>query len=281
MRANASGIDTTERGAITLVDGRRLTFEITGASRGEDAPVLLLRPLGGAVPLWGRFRERLSERARVIAFDHAGTAGSGAAPLRLGTRARARDAADLLDRLGVRSAHVFGVSFGGMIATWLAADFPERVARLCLASTPPAGLDLSASGIARGLALATCLARPDREVQPCLVRGVLSTDLREDRPARADRIASRAASDPARRGELVKQAAAAVAHDARGVLSRVQAPTLVLAGDRDELLGLGPQQALAAAIPGARLEVVPGAGHALTLEQPDDVADRVAAFFFG
>jgi pimeloyl-ACP methyl ester carboxylesterase len=61
----------------------------------------------------------------------------------------------------------------------------------------------------------------------------------------------------------------------------VRAPTLVLAGEHDELLGRAPQQALAAAIPSARFELVPDAGHALTLEQPEQVADRVAAFFFG
>ena len=280
MRQDTTGTETARRGTVTLADRRTLAFEVMGAQHPGE-PVLLLRPLGGSMPLWGRFRERLAERARVIAFDHAGAGESSAAPLLIGTRGRAWDAAELLDELGIGRAHVFGVSLGGMVATWLAVEFPGRVARLCLASTPPAGLDLSASGLGRGLSLATCLARPSREVQPCLVRRVLSRAVREGDPGRAGHIAAAAAGQPARRRELLKQAAAAMLHDARDDLHRVRAPTLVLAGDQDELLGAGPQRELAAAIPGARFELVPEAGHALTLEQPDRVADLVAAFFFG
>ena len=59
------------------------------------------------------------------------------------------------------------------------------------------------------------------------------------------------------------------------------ATTLVLSGDHDELLGDASTIALAAAIPGARREVIAGAGHDLTLEQPAVTAQRVAAFFLG
>ena len=62
-----------------------------------------------------------------------------------------RGAVTLLDALAEPVAHVFGISFGAMVATWIAVDAPDRVARLCLASAGPTGLALSASGLHRGL----------------------------------------------------------------------------------------------------------------------------------
>ena len=126
---------------MELADGRRIAFEVSGAHAG--APVLLLRPLLGSIAAWGPFRAVLASRARVIAFDRSGSGDSSDAPYFLGTRGMAQEAVAVLDQLGVRRAHVFGASLGGMVATWLAIDAPHRVARVCLASTPDTGLDLS------------------------------------------------------------------------------------------------------------------------------------------
>lgn len=290
--------DEVKRAAVALPDGRSLAVEVVGprppwertepciepfvreVGPGRDPPIVLLRPLGGTIELWGQFREALAERARVITFDHAGAGRSSDAPLGFGTRAMARDALAVLDQLNVERAHVFGVSLGGMVATWLAIDAPDRVARVCLASAAPSGLDLSLQGIGRAASLAACVLRPAASVQACLVRSVLSSGVRRAEPGRAARLAAPMDGRPARRAELVKQGLAAIFHDASYRLHSIRAPVLVLAGERDELLGLAPQRALARAIPGARLQVIPGAGHALTLEAPWTTAAAVLRFFF-
>jgi 3-oxoadipate enol-lactonase len=268
-----------ERGFVALPDGRRLAFEARGAPRAEP-PILLVRPLGGSIDPWGDFGDVLAARARVIAFDRGGTGESSDAPFRATTRAMAEDAVAVLDHAGVEQAHVFGISLGGMVATWLAIEAPARVARLCLASTPPSGLDLSWQGVGRAASLAACLLRAPGSVQSCLVRRVLSKDVRRRQPRRAAELAQPMTGRPPRRVELLKQAAAAALHEANDRLYSITAPTLVLAGERDELIGLEPQRELARAIPGARFRIVEEAGHDLTLEAPLATAETVLRFFF-
>ena len=265
-------------GFVTLPDGGHLAFEVHG-NEHRGTPALLLRPLAGAMALWGEFRDVLAERLQVIAFDPRGTGPSSDADLTATTRDMARDAVTVLDAVGVSRAHVFGISFGAMVATWLAIDAPERVARLCLASAGPTGLELTASGLKRGLELVASALVPGNDASAHLPAAVLSERGREDQPERVRAVEESAAADPPVRVELAKHAIAAARHDARDGLGRIAAPTLVLAGDHDELLGEAPTIALAAAIHGARREVIADAGHDLTLERPAATARRVAAFF--
>ncbi len=272
--------DGDPSGFVTLRDGGRVAFEVRGAMNA-GTPVLLVRPLAGSMALWGEFRDALAMERRVIAFDPRGVGASSDAPLDVTTRDMARDAVDVLDALGVPRAHVFGISLGAMVATWLAADAPERVERLCLASAGPVGLSLTPSGVASGATMAAAVLSPEGEVVRRLTDSLLSPDVRERDPARVEAIDEAAAPEPDRRAEIVKRAAAALRHDAREALPRITAPTLVLAGDRDALVGEEPPHTLAAGIAGARMEVIAGAGHALTLEQPRETARRVADFLRG
>lgn len=269
--------DPDRSGVVALPDGARLAWEEHGARHG-GVPVLLLRPLVGAMALWGGFLDGLASRLRVIAFDPRGTGGSSDAPVDATTRDLARDPVALLDALGEPAAHVFGISFGAMVATWLAVDAPDRVARLCLASAGPTGFALTASGLERGIAMAAAVLTPGEGATTRVAAEVLSREVRENEPERVAEVEAVVAESPPDRVELLKHAVAAARHDARDELPRITARTLVLTGDRDELIGPEPTAALAAAIPGARLEVLPGAGHELTLEQPEAAAKAVADF---
>lgn len=269
-----------QKGFVALPNGRKLAFEVRGADRGEP-PVLLIGPLGGAIDPRGDFTRALADRARVIAYDRGGTGESSDAPLLAGTSAMARDAVRVLDHAGVERAHVFGISLGGMVATSLAIEAPERVARLCLASTPTFGLDLSWHGVFRAASLAACLVRRGGRVQACLARRVLSREVRRREPRRAAEIVAPLSGKPPRRVEVLKQAAAAALYDARHKLYSIDAPTLVLAGESDELIGIAPQRELARSIRGARFSIVEGTGHAMTMEAPRRTAEMAARFFLG
>lgn len=248
--------------------GGRIAYEITGA-RHPGTPLLLIRPLGGSMALWGPFRDHLSATRRVLAFDHR--------PLTT-TRSLAHDTLHLLDHLGVARTHVFGISLGGMVATWLAALAPARVHGLVLASTPPWGLSLSHAGLRRGLSLATCLARPRDQIEAKLVHRIISHQFRRDHPGELRRIEALADAVPTSRTALVTLALAGLRHDARAVLPTITAPTLVLVGEHDMLLGMDPPRAVAAAIPGAAFAVIAASGHDLTLERPQTTAARVEEF---
>ena len=267
-----------ERGFVELPDAAKLAYEVHGRDHA-GIPVLLIRPLGGPIALWGSFREHLSEHFRVISFDHRGIGRSSSEALWVSTKGLARDSMAALDHLGVMRAHVFGLSLGGMAASWLAIDAPTRVARLCIASAPARGADLSRAGILRALALAGCFLRRGEEVEGCLVDRIFSSRFRKHCPAEVRSVAQSLHANPASRVSLVKHALAGVLHDATRDLHRIAAPTLVLAGQDDSLVGTGPIRSLAQAIPHATFEIIAASGHDPTLEQPLATASRVARFF--
>jgi len=263
-----TGSGDEKDGFARLSDGGEIAYQIRGGRRG-GTPVVLIRPLGGSMAIWGPFRSLLSAQYRVIAFDHRGCGQSSAAPACVTTRGLARDSIDVLDHLGVSRAHVFGISLGGMTATWLALLAPSRVARLCLASTPARGIELNHAG----------LRRPLDQVEPSLVDRILSRRFRDAHPDEVRRIEGTLHAEPSSRVTLIKHALAGLLHDARRELGRIHAPTLVLAGQNDDLLGLDAPRALAEGIPTATFEVIAASGHDLTLEQPTATATRVARFF--
>ena len=267
-----------ENGVAKLPGGGEIAYQICGQEHG-GIPVLLICPLGGSMTLWGRFRDRLSEELRVISFDLRGTGQSSRDPAWVSTRGLARDSLQVLIHLRVPRAHVFGISLGGMAATWLSILAPTRVARLCLASAPARGLELTRAGLRRELALAACLARPIDEVEASLVDRILSRRFREAHPDEVRRIVRPLRTEPASRVALLKHALAGVLHDARRDLRHIQAPTLVLAGQNDTLLGTDAPRALSNAIPRATFEIIADSGHDLTLEQPFATATRVSGFF--
>ncbi len=246
-------------------------------STGEGAPLLLVRPLGGSMALWGAFRTTLARSFRVIAFDPRGVGRSPAGARIVSTRSLAEDAVSVLDEASVARAHVFGISLGGMVATWIAGTHAGRVDGLVLASTMPWGLSARHAQPARAASLGGCLARPGPECDACLARRVLSKRFRREHPDRVRAIEEHVRSVPTSRAVLLGYLAAAARHDAKPLLPRIRARTLVLAGVRDALASPRSQRWMAEALPNAIYEEI-DAGHDLTLERPVETAERVARF---
>ena len=258
-----------------LLDGGSLSYDV----RGEGEPLLLLRPLGGSKALWGPFADALALRHRVIAFDPRGVGDSSDALLSCSTRQMARDAVQLLDHLSVARAHVFGLSLGGMVASWLAVDHAARIERLVLASTLPTVGDVPARGWRRLLDLSRCMLHPGVRAELCAVRRVLSHHFRRTQAQRMDEIEAAVRAHPTRRRNLVLLTLAASGHRLGAAWSAVHTPTLVLMGGHDPLVGARARDDLLRHLPGAALEVVERSGHDLSLEQPLETAERSAAFY--
>jgi pimeloyl-ACP methyl ester carboxylesterase len=266
-------------GHAPLPDGGQLAYEIL---RGADdgPPLLLHRPLGGTMALWGPFREALSGRFRVVSFDPRGVGQSSNAKALTTTRSMAADAVALLDHLDIETAHVFGLSLGGMVAMRIAVDAPSRIAKLILASTTDRGITVTGAGARRGLSFARCLTKPGTHVEACIARRVLSARFHEERGDEVRRIDALIHESPTSRANLFKLIAAAARHDARADLPRITRKTLVLAAKDDPLLDIASQWALARRIPGAMFDVISPSGHDMSLEQPVATAARVAEFLF-
>jgi poly(3-hydroxyalkanoate) depolymerase len=258
---------------FVLVDGHLLRVSI----RGEGPPLLLVMGLGGNIEMWDRLERALNRHGiQTIAYDASGT---GHSPTRLVPQRMpglARQAAHLLDALGHPHADVLGVSFGGAVAQELALGNPHRVRRLVLAST---GCGLG--GVPGNPLAMSLLATPLRYYSPAFLRltaGVLygpTVTPRED--LLREQISARRARPPTVWG-YASQLVAGAGWTSWPWLSRIGAPTLVLAGDRDPIVPPRNARLLARRIPAAQLELVPGAGHLLLLDQPDHCAAVIADF---
>jgi 3-oxoadipate enol-lactonase len=173
-------------------------------------------------------------------------------------------------------AHLFGISYGAMVATWLAIDSGALVDRLVLASCAARGRDAITAEPGEKLAL---LARAIGRGSPRVALAeAVASDASRRSPSKTAQLEHAIEESPRDDAELVWLAAAVATHDASAELGSIRAPTLVLTGESDELIPSPLQDALAAAIAGATHETIASAGHAITIDRPDACAHAVLAF---
>ena len=262
----------------------------------DDVPLLLVMGLGMQLIHWDlEFCEMLAERGyRVIRFDNrdSGLSTKIAAPVPPVLRAMAgmridapyllsdmaADSFGLLDHLGIESAHVMGVSMGGMIAQVMALDRPERVRSLTSIMSTTGN---RRAGMPRLRAFALLLRRApaDRDayisyfVKTFQVIG--SPAYREDE-ARMRETAAATYDRSHHPAGTVRQLAATLASGDRTTrLRELHVPTAVVHGTDDPLIPLRAGVATARAIPDAELVAIPGMGHDL----PHQVWPKVVAAF--
>jgi 3-oxoadipate enol-lactonase len=232
----------------------------------DGVPVLVLGgSLGTDVRMWDG-QLPLAERLRLVRYDHRGHGGSGLPPPPYEIADLAQDVVELMDALGVQRASHCGLSLGGMVGMWLAANAPERVDRLVLLCTsahmPPASAW-------RERAEAVLAAGSTEAIADVIVGRWLTPGFAAVHPEmRAKLRAMLASIDPfgyaACCGAIERM-------DLRDELARIGAPTLVISGSDDPATPVAHQRAIAAAIPGARHELVRPAAHLAAVERPDVV----------
>jgi len=192
----------------------------------------------------------------------------------------ADDAAGVLDAAGVRAAHVVGVSMGGMVAQELAIHHPERVLSLTSIMSNTGALDVRGPSFETIGALLVPFP-PDRagfiarsvEVARTLHGGGFPF---EDTRVRG--IAARSYDRAYRPGGVRRQLICIwLSGDRTAALRALHVPALVIHGDADPLVPVDGGRATARAIPGARLEIIPGMGHELPRPVWSRVIDDVAA----
>jgi pimeloyl-ACP methyl ester carboxylesterase len=286
--------------ATTAANG----IDITYATFGDPAspPLLAIHGLGAQMTDWPtEFIEGLVAAGfYVIAFDNrdqgastwfddAGQPDLGAlladplssVPYLLADMAA--DAAGLLDALGIESAHILGVSMGGMIAQQFAIDFPDRTRTLTsiMSTTSPN------TGPPTAEAMAALLVEPVTERDAAIEQSLAGARVIASTGFPFDEAAMRARAEihfdrghhPA--GTARQLAAILASPDRAAALANVSVPTLVVHGSADPLVTLPGGEATAAAIPGAELWVVDGMGHDLPVEVMPELFARQAALLAG
>jgi pimeloyl-ACP methyl ester carboxylesterase len=253
-------------------------IELWTERRGQGPDVLLIAGLGDPAEAWQPQLDGLSDRYLVTAFDNR---GAGRTPLpegRLSAATMADDAAALLRALEVSSAHVVGFSMGSAIAQELALRHPELVRSLVLMSTyaRPDALFRSQLNFWRWLPE---VAPSERAFFEGFFTWVYTPRAHAD--GTVGQIVEEALAFPHQQSVEAFQAQVDVCltHDTSDRLPEIAAPTLVLSGEFDIILPPRFGRSVAAAIPNARFEVMPGEAHQPFQEVPDEFNARVEAFW--
>jgi len=255
------------------VAGLRIAYE----RAGDGPPLVLLHGILADAREWRAQLEGLSDALDVVAWDEPGAGRSADPPGDLPLAGYADLAAGLIEALGVGPAAVGGVSWSGVIALELYRRRPELVARLVLLDTY--------AGWKGSL--------PEAEVERRLAAALEQADAEPDRFAPGLPGLHAPGAPPGVVAELeaimadarpagLRGAAIAIATcDHRDLLARIEVPTLLIWGERDARSPLTVAEQFRDAIPGARLVVIPGAGHTSNMERPEAVNAAIREFCLG
>jgi len=248
--------------------------ELNYERSGSGEPLLLIQGMGGTHMSWGRpFASLLERDFEVIAFDNRGMGLSRRVGGEFSIAEMAADTAELLAALEIESAHLLGISMGGMIAQELALAHPEQLRSLTLGCTfcGGEGSQLMEPSNFRKLVEATSSGNQDR-VFEAMYELNLSPGFRAEQSRYAD-FAEMAAALPSPRETIGFQLQAIIAHKTQDRLPQISAPTLVIHGTADQVLGYPNGPLIASRIPGARLETFEDVGHMFWWEQPERSAE--------
>ncbi|MBA2632517.1 MAG: alpha/beta fold hydrolase [Chloroflexi bacterium] len=252
------------------VGGLSVAYERTG-----DGPALvLLHGFTHDSRVWRPQLESLSDQFTVIAWDAPGAGQSADPPETFEIGDWADCLAGLLDTAGVESAHVLGLSWGGLLAQEFCRRHAARVQSLVLADTY-AGWKVSLPEPIPEERLAACLrdaSLPNSQFVPKYLPGMFGANPTQET---RDELAGIMADFHPIGFRLMATSSYA---DTRDLLPNIRVPTLLVWGDVDARSPLTVAHQLHDAIPGARLAILPGAGHVSNLEQPAQFDAEVREF---
>jgi pimeloyl-ACP methyl ester carboxylesterase len=250
-------------------------------AEGAGEPLLLIMGLSGSARAWYRLLPHVSRHSQAIVFDNRGTGDSDRVAGPLSMADLASDALAVLDASGHESAHVMGVSMGGMIAQHLALNHRDRVRSLVLGCTTAGG----SRGNPPWRLLAATALRPvigAARTFPVVAPALYAPSTRRRYPQRVSEDLEIRLADATDIRTTVAQMAAIVAHDTRRRLHELAGlPVTVIHGIQDALVPVERGRELADAIPGSRLVLIPNCGHMLTTDAEREVAAVVRRHLAG
>jgi pimeloyl-ACP methyl ester carboxylesterase len=256
------------------INGVELAYELRGA--GE--PLVMIHGAQGDQSMFAGVAPMFTDQFQVLTFDQRGSGLSEKPDMAYSMAMFADDTAVLMEHVGFASAHILGVSMGGMIAQEFALCHPRKTRSLVLGCTTPGGpksIALGGGALAqaystqpmsaeeRGRLLAeACFTKGYIEKHPEIIPAMIES--RRQRPI-----------DPTALGHRMK---AAHAHDTYDRLPQITCPTLVITGKDDVLISWENSRILAERIPGAKFVLLEPAGHLFWGEQPEQSRAAIRSF---
>jgi 3-oxoadipate enol-lactonase len=242
-----------------------------------NAPVLLMGgSLGTALAMWDPQVDALGADRRIIRFDHRGHGRSPAPPGPYSIADLGEDVLALMDRLHLPRADYCGLSIGGMVGQWLAIHAPERIERLTLICTSP---DTLTPEPFRERAQTVRDAGATEVVADAVVANWFTAAFAQAHPEVVARHRQMIVKTPVEGYAACCEAIAD--HDVRDGLAHVTAPTLVIAGAQDRAIPPSQGEAIAAAVPSARLQILDPAAHLASVERAETVNALIAEHLDG
>lgn len=251
-------------------------INVAWSEAGRGAPLVLVHGLGDDHRAWRRTLPDLMLRHRVILYDLRGHGETSLGDPDGSLRQLGEDLIALLDGLGVEQPAIAGFSLGGTIAMRAAIDHPDRVGRLALVAT--------SSRVGRGAAdwyreRVAMVERNDPKLRETLDRD--TADVYAQAPSELEEgllIRRQSTADPRGYANACTAMAALNPSPLDPELAKIDAPTLIVASTLDQHCPPKAAEIIAAGIVGGRLEIFTGAGHAVPVEKPRELAAAINSF---
>ncbi len=251
------------------VNGIKINYKV----EGQGDPLVMIMGLGSGRRRWASQAPFFKKHFQVVTFDNRGVGKSGKPEGPYSTRMMADDTIKLMDHLGIRKAHVMGISMGGMIAQELAINYPERVGKLVLACTFAGKEGLSGDTDEQ----AELVKLPPRKMVAAMARLSCNKPFYKFIIGNMAVILSVFKSTAARVG-LKGQTDACNSHNTLDRLPSIKSPTLVIVGTKDGIIKPTSSEVIAQNIPGAILVKIEGGSHMLSLENKKEFNQKVLDF---
>ncbi|CAN5916153.1 alpha/beta fold hydrolase [soil metagenome] len=263
------------------VNGTKLYYEDTGPPPGPHATgetIVFSHGLLWSTEQFAPQVAALRSRYRCISWDHRGQGQSAPDPSRntIGIELAWQDAVALLDKFDAGPVHFCGLSMGGFVAMRTAARRPDLVRSLLLLETsadPEPAENVPRYRMLVAIVRVGAISLVKRRLAPIfLAKSTLADPTRKADVERFTQIMS-ARKDAWRAANgVIDRAGIAIE------LPRINSPTLVIVGDEDVATTPAKAQKLVAGIRGAKLAVIPRAGHSSSVEQPEAVTSAIDQF---
>ena len=244
------------------------TVELYWKSVGAGPAVLLIAGQAMTLEAWWRTVPRLARSFRVLRFDNRGVGRSSHWPWPYVVSQMADDAIAVLDAARVETAHIYGISLGGMVAQEIALRYPHRVSAVILGATMAGGPEAT---LAQPEALSFFIRAGAMAPEEAEWAAVPYSYSLRTRRRHGDRIAQDIARRVQNKTEMatyLHQVGAASVHNTSGRLGLIKAPTLIVHGDEDLIMPPENAYHLANEIPNAELKLWPDAAHLYTTDEP-------------
>jgi len=256
--------------------GAGLAYELTGGGGDGASPVVLLNGVAMSVGNWRPIAAALSPRRACLLHDFRGQLLSDKPTGPLSLEDHVEDLAALVEGLGLGAVHLVGTSYGSEVAMLLAAARPDLARSLVVIDGASEADALLRAAIESWKAAA--LADPRLFYKTILPWNYSAAYIAANGEALARREDAVASLPREWFESFVRLCDAFLAINATPLLGRITCPTLVLVGGLDILKHQGCARVIADGIPGARLRVIEGAGHAVVIEKPEAILAELAPF---